>query len=55
MPKPPPIVIVPNKTYITDKNIVIPSDVIVVVDATIYTKIRMSLANAARRNPNDKP
>lgn len=52
--KPLPIVIVPNTSYVDDKGVVIPSDIILISDATIYTKIRMTLANATKRITNDK-
>lgn len=53
-PKPPPIVIVPDKTYIDDTGNLIPTDIILISDPTVYSKIRMSLAEMANRSPDDK-
>lgn len=52
--KPLPIVIVPDTSYVDDKGVVIPSDIILISDATIYTKIRMTLANVLKRKTNGK-
>lgn len=53
-PKPEPIVIVPDKSYLNDKGTVIPTDVILISDPTIYAKIRMSLADMTNRRTDDK-
>ena len=52
--KPSPIVIVPDRTCIDDAGNVILTDIILVVDPTVYTKIRMSLTDATRRETDDK-
>lgn len=45
----PPIVIVPDKSYTDDKGTVIPTDVILIADLTVYSKIRMILTEMAKR------
>ena len=41
----PPIVIVPDKSYIDDTGNVIPTDVILISDPTFYAKIKAILPN----------
>ena len=41
----PPIVVVPDKSYIDDTGNVIPTDVILISDPTIYARMRVCLPN----------
>ena len=52
--KPPAIMIVPDKTYINDEGLVTTTDVILITDLSIYSKMRMSLADMEKRKDNDK-
>lgn len=52
--KPPPIVIVPDKSYVDDGGIVTPTDIILITDPTIYSKIRMTLTDITNRRSDDK-
>lgn len=54
VPKPPPIVIVPDTSYLDDKGNIFLQDIIIVSDATVYTKIRMSLTDMAKRKTDGK-
>jgi len=42
-PKPAPIVVVPDKTYLDDKGEVIPTDVILIADPIFYQKMSLVL------------
>ncbi len=44
----PPIVVVPDKSYIDDTGNVIPTDVILISDATFYMKMKAILPDDAK-------
>ena len=44
MPKLPPIVVVPDKSYLDAKGDVIPTDVILIADLEIYRRMNTALA-----------
>ncbi len=55
----PPIVVVPDKSYIDDTGNVIPTDVILISDPGIYMKMQIALSVWDKEPkgimPNDKP